>query len=67
MAHTSTMWKSDVICPECGAGYRRIALFSTKGTKGEFHCMTCDHILEHFDGSYEVLIRLTTAPVKTLH
>src|SRR5258708_4622448 len=27
------MWKSDVICPKCSAGYRRIALASRKGRR----------------------------------
>jgi predicted Zn finger-like uncharacterized protein len=53
------MWKSDIICPECGAGYRRVSLATVKGTKGEYRCLTCDHVLEVFDGSFEVLIRLT--------
>jgi len=53
------MWKSDVICPECGAGYRRIALASRKGNKGEFRCLTCKQVLEVFDGSFEVVLRLT--------
>jgi hypothetical protein len=28
--------------------------------------LTCDHLLEVFDGTFEVLIRLTVSPVKTL-
>jgi predicted Zn finger-like uncharacterized protein len=43
------MWKSDITCPECGAGYRRVALATCKGTKGEYRCLTCDHVLEAFD------------------
>ena len=58
------MWKSDIICPECGAGYRRVELTFVKGVKGEFRCLTCNHVLEVFDGSFEVLIRLTTPPQK---
>jgi predicted Zn finger-like uncharacterized protein len=61
----SAMWKSDVICPECGAGYHRIVLTSQGGNKGEFRCLTCDHVLEVFDGSLEVLIRLTEPPQKS--
>jgi rubredoxin len=57
------MWKSDIICPECGAGYRRVVISSCKGGKGEYRCLTCDHVLEAFDGSFEVLIRLTIPPV----
>ena len=58
------MRKSDVTCPECGAGYRRIELASMPGTKGEFRCLTCDHLLETFDGSTEVALRLTVQPEK---
>jgi predicted Zn finger-like uncharacterized protein len=60
------MWKSNIICPECGAGYRRIVLSSSKGAKGEYRCMTCDHVLDVFDGSFEVLIRLTIPPQRAL-
>jgi transposase-like protein len=60
------MLKSDVTCPECKAGYRRIELVSKKGTKGEFRCLLCDHVLEVFDGSTEVAIRLTVQPEKIL-
>jgi predicted Zn finger-like uncharacterized protein len=56
------MWKSDIICPECGAGYRRIVITSSKGAKGEYRCLTCNHVLEVFDGLFEVLIRLTVPP-----
>ena len=56
------MRKSDVICPECGAGYSRVELLSRPGAKGEFHCLACDHLLEVFDGSTEVAIRLTVQP-----
>jgi rubredoxin len=56
------MWKSDIICPECGAGYRRIVLTSCKGAKGEYRCLTCNYVLEVFDGLFEVLIRLTVPP-----
>jgi transposase-like protein len=58
------MRKSDVICPKCGAGYRRIELVSRPGTKGEFRCLTCDDLLEVFDGSTEVALRLTVQPEK---
>jgi len=51
------MRKSEVTCPECKAGYRRIELVSRVGTKGEFRCLLCDHLLEVFDGSSEVAIR----------
>jgi predicted Zn finger-like uncharacterized protein len=59
------MWKSEIICPECGAGYRRIEIASVKGAKGEYRCLTCGQVLAVFDGSFEVLIRLTTPPQKT--
>jgi hypothetical protein len=56
------MKKSDVTCSECNAGYRRVELVSKKGTKGEFRCMVCNHLLEVFDGSTEIAIRLTVQP-----
>jgi uncharacterized Zn finger protein len=58
------MRKSDIICPKCNAGYRRIELVSKKGTKGEFRCLFCNHLLEAFDGNTEVAIRLTVEPEK---
>jgi predicted Zn finger-like uncharacterized protein len=65
-AHIWLMWKSDIICPECGAGYRRVVISSSKGAEGEYRCMTCDHVLEVFDGSFEVLIRLTIPSQKSV-
>jgi transposase-like protein len=59
------MKKSDVSCPECNAGYRRIELISQGGTKGEFHCLLCGHLLEVFDGKTDIAIRLTVQPEKT--
>jgi transposase-like protein len=58
------MKKGDAICPECGAGFRRIELGSRHGTPGEFRCPLCDQVLEVFDGSNEVAYRLTVAPEK---
>jgi transposase-like protein len=58
------MKKSDVTCPECSAGYRRVELVSKTGTTGEFRCLLCDHLLEVFDGSTEVALRLTVQPEK---
>jgi predicted Zn finger-like uncharacterized protein len=58
------MRKSDVTCPECKAGYRRIELVTSPGTKGEFRCRICSHLLEFFDGSREVALRLTVPPEK---
>jgi transposase-like protein len=63
-AHIHCMKKSDVICPECGAGYRRIELISKTGSKGEYRCLLCDHVLEVFDGSTDIAIRLTVQPEK---
>jgi transposase-like protein len=59
------MKKSDVICPKCKAGYRRIELMSRPGIRGEFRCLTCNHVLEVFDGSHEVALRLTVQPERT--
>jgi len=58
------MRKSAVICPECNAGYIRIELAAGPGMQGEFHCRVCDHLLERFDGSREVALRLTVQPEK---
>lgn len=59
------MKKSDIACPECNAGYRRIELVSIGGPKGEYRCLLCNHLLEVFDGTTEVAIRLTVQPEKT--
>ena len=59
------MRSSDIICPQCNAGYRRIEVASSRRTKGEYRCLLCDHVLEAFDGSTEVGIRLTVQPEKT--
>jgi transposase-like protein len=55
------MRKSDVACPECAAGYRRIELI-TRGTPGEFRCSMCGHVIEVFDGSTQIALRLTVSP-----
>ena len=57
------MKKSDVTCAKCHAGYRRVELVSKKGTMGEFRCLVCDEVLEVFDGSTDVAMRLTVQPV----
>ncbi|WP_245283981.1 MJ0042-type zinc finger domain-containing protein [Bradyrhizobium sp. Cp5.3] len=62
----ATMEKGDIICPKCGAGFRRITLSSLTGEAGEFRCSICDHLLEVFDGSRAVVYRLTVAPSRTL-
>jgi len=61
----SVMQTSDVICPKCHAGYRRIELMSSPGESGEFRCLSCNHLLEVFDGSREVAMRLTVQPSLT--
>jgi transposase-like protein len=58
------MKKSDVTCPECKAGYRRIELVSVGGSKCEFRCLLCDQLLEIFDGKTEIALRLTVQPEK---
>jgi hypothetical protein len=44
-----------------------IVASSSESAKGEYRCLSCDHVLEVFDGSFEVLIRLTVPPVRKLH
>jgi transposase-like protein len=61
------MRKSDVTCPQCKADYRRIEVASGKKSKGEYHCLLCDHLLEVFDGSSQVAIRLTVQPEKIMN
>jgi transposase-like protein len=56
------MLKSDVACPDCSAGYRRIELESRNGKSGHYKCLVCDRVLEVFDGSREVAYRLTVQP-----
>jgi hypothetical protein len=58
------MKKSDVICPKCHAGYRRIELATRRGIPGEYRCLLCEQVLEVFDGSTEIAIRLTVQPEK---
>jgi transposase-like protein len=60
-----SMRKSDVTCPKCHAGYRRIELTSMRGVEGEYRCLVCDQVLELLDGSTEVALRLTVQPSKT--
>jgi outer membrane protein assembly factor BamB len=50
----------------CLSGARGIVYWgsaSSKGDKGEYRCLTCDEVLDVFDGTFEVLIRLTIPPV----
>ena len=65
MAHIPRIQKGDITCPECNAGYRRIELSTRKGTRGEYRCLLRNHVLEIFDGSTEVAIRLTVQPERT--
>ena len=60
------MRKSAVTCPKCNAGYSRIELAASPGVRGEFRCRVCDHLLERFDGTREVALRLTVEPEKAL-
>jgi uncharacterized Zn-finger protein len=62
--HSRSMKKGDVICPQCNAGFRRIELASRSGSAGEFRCPLCDQVLEVFDGSSEIVYRITVAPEK---
>jgi hypothetical protein len=57
-----TMKKSDVQCPDCSAAYRRIELISEKGKPGTYHCLVCRRPLETFDGSTQIVYRLTVTP-----
>lgn len=65
LRHNSKMKKSDLTCPNCHAGYRRIELTSRPGVKGEYRCLLCNEVLEKFDGSTDVAIRLTVQPERT--
>lgn len=57
------MKRTDVICADCGAGYRRIKVASGPGKSGAYRCLVCDRILEMFDGSRNVAYRLTIQPI----
>lgn len=56
------MIKSDVQCPDCRAGYRRLELVSRKGQPGPIHCKACNGLLEVSDGVHEIAYRLTVLP-----
>jgi hypothetical protein len=58
--------KSDVQCPRCSAGYRRIELASRKSEPGSHSCALCEQLLEDFDGASEIVYRLTVVPTKSL-
>jgi len=57
-----SMRKGDVTCSECGAGFRRLELWSEPGEKGEYRCPVCHSPLEVFDGSKLIAYRLTIEP-----
>jgi uncharacterized C2H2 Zn-finger protein len=61
------MKKSDVICPHCGAGFRRIELSSEPGFEGYYRCPACDTVLEALDGHSLVAYRLTVQPLVRTH
>ena len=58
------MIKSDIMCPQCKAGYRRIELKSKPWVVGEFRCLTCGEVLETFDGTANVAFRLMVQPTR---
>jgi hypothetical protein len=60
------MKSSAIIRPKCKAGYRRLELGCGRRTMGEYRCLLCDELLEVFDGSAEIAIRLTVQPEKPL-
>ena len=47
------MMQTDVTCPNCFAGYRRIQLYSRASRPGEYRCLVCDQLLEVFDGKWK--------------
>jgi hypothetical protein len=57
------MKKCDVVCPECGAGFRRLELTSLPSAGGEYPCPGCSRVLETFNGRDAfVAYRLTIEP-----
>jgi predicted Zn finger-like uncharacterized protein len=58
------MRRSDVQCPRCEAGYRRIEVDSLPGHPGEFRCLVCNEVLERYSGTTCVAHRLTVQPEK---
>jgi transposase-like protein len=53
------MIKTDITCPNCFAGYRRIERISRKGQAGQFKCLVCGRLFENFDGSTEIAYRMS--------
>jgi transposase-like protein len=58
------MKKTDIQCPDCAAGYRRIELISKRGKADVYRCQVCNRALETFDGTTEIAYRLTVVPEK---
>jgi uncharacterized Zn finger protein (UPF0148 family) len=58
------MKMTDITCPHCGAGFRRLELWSLLGWKGEYRCPVCDTALEIFDGNKLIDYRLTVQPLR---
>jgi hypothetical protein len=58
------MKRSDAICPQCHAGFRRIEVDSGLGVEGEYRCPLCDHLLEKFRGAQQIVYRLTITPAR---
>jgi hypothetical protein len=67
MAQDYHMRKSDISCPRCSFGYKRLELFSLPGKSGDYRCLVCGCVLEVFDGSREIAYRLTAHPVLSAH
>jgi hypothetical protein len=59
-----SMKMTDITCPHCGAGFRRLELWSLLGWKGEYRCPVCDTALEIFDGNKLIDYRLTVQPLR---
>jgi len=55
------MKKGDVTCG-CGAGFRRLELFSKPGSEGEYRCPACDDLIEVLNCNNLVMYRLTVQP-----
>jgi hypothetical protein len=58
------MLKSDVQCPRCEPGYRSIEVDSLPGHAGEFRCLVCTEVLEHYGGTTCVAHGFTVQPEK---
>ena len=61
------METTGVTCPRCGAGFRRVELWSQPGEKGEYRCPVCATALEVFDGTKLIAYRLTIEPSPLTH